>query len=391
MGKRINNEGTIYESPKGSGVWWAQLPAGPDGRRPRRKAHSAEEALELLKQLHAERLAGRDHFARIETVAQLMDSFVAGVETSEARPGTILSYRQIRQRVTSHIGNLLITAVEVATIKTLARKLRKTYHPAVVRTTLGRLYAAFESVIPEKISQNPVNWKKIKLPKGQQTIPEPIDYAVIPQLLAAADDSAARGAYARYSIAWWLAALLGLRRGEIAGLSWRDVNFEKAELKIRVQIAATLDGGFAPGPPKSSAGVRTIPIGPYLLARLRIHWEAAQTERRVRGTSRVEHGYLICQEDGSFLQPDMLNTDLNRLCRQAKLDHITPHQLRHTVATAISEEGFSESLIMDILGHDKGKSVTRRYIHATDKAKRRAIEAIEARFLATVTALRRAE
>lgn len=388
MGKRINQEGTIYESPKGSGVWWAQLPAGPDGRRPRRKAHSAEEAVKVLQQMRAEREAGRDHFARIETVAQLMDSFIEGVEASGARPGTIRSYRQIRQRITNHIGNLLITAVEVETIQTLTRKLLKTYHPAVVRTTLGRLHAAFESVIPEKISRNPVHWKKLKIPKGEQAIPEPLDYAVIPQLLAAADDSAARGGYLRYSIAWWLAALLGLRRGEIAGLSWRDLNFEKAEIKVRAQIAITLDGGFAPGPPKSSAGVRTIPIGPQLLARLRIHWETSQAERRVRGARRVEHGYLVCNEDGSFVPPHMLNTDLSRLCRQAQLDHITPHQLRHTVATAISEEGFSEALIMDILGHDKGKSVTRRYIHATDKAKRQAIEAIEARFLPVAAALR---
>jgi integrase len=79
--------------------------------------------------------------------------------------------------------------------------------------------------------------------------------------------------------------------------------------------------------------------------------------------------------------PNYLNSVLRRQLKQTGGPHVHPHLLRHTCATAISEEGYSEAVIASVLGHDKGANVTRRYTHASERVKRRAVEAVESRIL----------
>jgi integrase len=89
------------------------------------------------------------------------------------------------------------------------------------------------------------------------------------------------------------------------------------------------------------------------------------------------------------MRPDTLKSILERLAAAGYFPHIHPRLLRHTAATLISEEGYNEVVIAALLGHSKGKGVTRgqgarvtrRYIHAHDKVKREAILSLETRLL----------
>lgn len=384
MSKRGNKAGTVYESPKGSGRWWAQLNAGPDGRRPRRYAGDGatkEDAERLLRQMHAEREAGRDLSRKAETVEQMLDYAIDTVRP-QISPGTLRSYRGRARQVSRRIGSMKIRDVATETIQRLANDLATAgLSPIYVKGVLEQLSAAFQLIIPEKIPYNPVNWKKLKLRKVVRQERRPVDDEVVLAILVAGEDVEARGRYVRYAIAWWLGALLGLRRGEIAALSWRDVDWEKAELHVRQAFAPDEDGGYSLSLPKNRR-TRVMPIGPRLLARLRQHWEQQQAERRLKGVAWKEGGYIVCNEEGApFSDLCLINHYLKRLCIQTGLPHTTPHQLRHTVATIISEQGFSEAVIAAILGHEKDNNVTRRYTHAREKAKRDAILAVERRIL----------
>ena len=378
MGKRAKTEGTIYQDK--SGTWWAQLPAGPDGRRPRRKAASETEALEKLRDLHADRKAGRDLSRKVETVEELIESFLATVE-AHRRHGTARVYRAAAQHITDRIGAMRIGDVSRETVQALGDKLTKAISPLQARKALVILHRSFERVIPERVSRNPVEWKRLTLAKVATTERQPADEGVVTSLLAAADDLEARGARARLAVAWWLAALLGLRRGEIAGATWRDLSWERAELHIRGQVAADDDGVFRPGrPTKTPAGVRVVPVGPQLLARLRQHWETRQQERR--RPLWKEHGLIVCHEDGAPIAGlTALNYDLAVLCAQARVTPISPHQLRHTFATVVADEGYNESVVAALLGHERRGSITIRYVHAKPATMRAAVEAVELRIL----------
>lgn len=236
-----------------------------------------------------------------------------------------------------------------------------------------------ERVVPERVSVNPVNWKRLTLRKVAQGERAPLDAAQLRAVLRAADDVQARGADVRYGAAWWLAGLLGLRRGEIAGLTWRDLDWKRAELRIRQGLASDGNKGFALGPLKTENSPRTLPVGPLLLGRLKQQWDVQQVERRITGSEWREHGLIICEEDGSPLHSlQMLNDALCRLERATDgMPHLHPHLLRHTCSTLFSELGYSDAVIGAILGHGKGRSITRRYVHGTEKAKPAAVEALE--------------
>lgn len=380
MSKRGNKAGTVYESPKGSGRWWAQLSAGPDGRRPRRYAGDGatkEDAERLLRQMHAEREAGRDLSRKADTVKELLD-YAIDTAKSQVSPGTVRSRRKKAEHITKRIGAIKIRDVTTETVQRLANDLAGAGLSAgYVITILEQLSSAFQLIIPEKAAYNPVNWKKLKLRKAVKQERQPVDDLVVIAILEAADNVEARGGDARYAIAWWLAALLGLRRSELAALTWADVNWERAELTIRQAYVVDEEGGYELGSTKNRR-TRVLPIGPRLLARLRQHWTVQQQERLRHGRDWHKGDFILCNERGDPIdQITVYNRLLRRLCRDAKLPHTSPHQLRHSVATIISEAGYSEAVIASILGHEKGNNVTIRYTHAREKAKRNAVLSVE--------------
>lgn len=380
--KRARSEGSIYKEikrGKETGRYWAQLPAGPDGRRPRRIADSEEAAVETLHQLHAERAAGRDHIRRADTIAGLVQVYLDTIEAQGASGNTLSTYRYSLGLITERIGSVRIEALTVDMLQSLANQLaRQGLAPQTVRGALARLHAAYKPAVPSRVSVNPVRWDSLTLKKARVTSTDPLDAADLRRILDAADDLDTRGAHIRLAPAWWLAVCLGLRRGEIAGLRWIDVTFERAELKVRSQVARNAEGKSQTGQPtKTQAGVRTLPMGPRLVARLRRHWDVQQEERRHRSQWR-EHGMVLAQEDGTpYTRLGRLYDDLRSISDRIGIS-THPHMLRHSFATAVADAGFSEAVIAALLGHERGKSATARYVHAKPVVLRAAVEAVEA-------------
>lgn len=377
MGRRGRGEGTIYYS-KTRQKWVVQLSPGPDGRRPLRTADTEAEAIKLKRQLEAERAVGRDLTRKAETIADLLDDYIDSI-ANQVRDTTMLNYQLQVGYISDLVGTSKIDALSVEGVQRLATSITRDHGAITAKLCLMRLHTAYERIVPERVARNPVDWKRLTLKRLTPTERRPISDDQTRIHLAAADDAESQGVYARYAIAWWIAALLGMRRGEICGASWRDLSWERAELHVRQQYAKKLDSSYALGPIKTVAGVRVLPIGPRLLARLRAHWELQQAERILLGANWKEHGLILTHEDGMPVSPSYLNHVFARQCTQIKSSYVHPHLLRHTLASAISEEGFSEAVIAAILGHDKGANVTRRYTHASERVKRRAVEAVETR------------
>lgn len=369
--KRSKGEGTIYYS-RARGRWVAQLPAGPDGRRTMKTADTEKEALKLLRQMQAERAAGRD--ATRQTVKELLDDWLATMKPV-IRPGTYKSYETGCDHISSRIGRARAADVTTEQVQRLAAELGGAgLGPASVRLTLSRLHAAYDRLIPERFSYNPVNWRKLKLRRVERPDRRPLDAAQLRRLLLASADVEARGGNARWAAAVWLAGLLGMRRGEVFGLSWSDVDLIRAELRIRQQRARNAPGLLTA--PKTNESRRTIPLGPRLAGLLAGLSELQQAERHIWG-KEAQSGLVLAREDGSAPGIDLLARQLDLLAEQLGLPHLHPHLLRHTVASLLDELGYSETVIGAVLGHTPGKSTTRRYIHPRPEVVRRAVETLE--------------
>ena len=130
----------------------------------------------------------------------------------------------------------------------------------------------------------------------------------------------------------------GLRRGEVAGLRWSDLDLESGRpsiAHIRVLVNAKVESSA----PKTSAGRRTVPFSPRLVATLRTHRRHQLEERVAWGGAWSDSGYVFTREDGSPLHPEHLSTAFEGHVRRSGLRMIRLHDTRHTYATLALQAG----------------------------------------------------
>lgn len=160
-----------------------------------------------------------------------------------------------------------------------------------------------------------------------------------------------------HGLALTLGLVCGLRRGEICGLRWRDVDFAAEELHIVNQRQRLESGEIIDAPPKSAASVRTIPIPAPLL----------QTLRAARGHPSA---YL------DNITPNGLDTAHRALVRRLGLPPIPLHGLRHTFATACLRHGCNMRSLQSLLGHSSYTVTANIYSHPDREMLRHAIDSI---------------
>lgn len=182
-----------------------------------------------------------------------------------------------------------------------------------------------------------------------------LDEAVIPRYLdAVATD--------RLALAWMLALLCGLRRGEICGLQWPDVDLAAMLLHIHSQRVTVAHGGTIDTAPKSAAGRRDVPIPAALLPLLAVAQQPA--------------GYVIVNSRGDPYTPSGLDHAHKSMVRRAGLPPVSPHGLRHTMATLAVCNGVHIRVLQSILGHASYQITADTYAHVYASASASAVDRI---------------
>lgn len=155
-----------------------------------------------------------------------------------------------------------------------------------------------------------------------------------------------------------LAASTGLRIGEVAGLQWRDIDWERGTLRVERQGTARIGVYTAP---KTASSVRTVPLGAGLLARLRV----AHRERpgHVDGVT----GPVIWGARGRGVSASTLGLAFDRWREHLGVrEGVTFHTLRHGYATAMLEAGVALPTVSGLLGHSSADITARVYLHRTE-------------------------
>ena len=163
-----------------------------------------------------------------------------------------------------------------------------------------------------------------------------------------------------------VAAATGMRRGELLGLRWRDVDLAGVRLSVRQQY--TRQGkslGF--GPPKSAKSIRTIDLDGETVDLLREQRERQLFERRAWGKAyRADLDLVFCRPGGAPEDPNVIGRRFGRRIRDlARLPAIGLHGLRHTHATLLLEEGVDVKTVSERLGHDSVQTTLELYGHVT--------------------------
>jgi integrase len=149
----------------------------------------------------------------------------------------------------------------------------------------------------------------------------------------------------------YVLGLLGLRRGEVLGLRWEDVDLVQRTIKIRQTVHRSA-GVLHVGPPKSRRSRRTIPLPLFAVAALRTQLVFQAAERDVAGDKWQESGRVLSSPIGTILDPRNFQWEWEAFRDSIEgLPKVTFHELRHSLVSLLTELGVPPRVIVEIAGH----------------------------------------
>jgi integrase len=165
----------------------------------------------------------------------------------------------------------------------------------------------------------------------------------------------------RLEAIWRLTAMTGMRRGELLGLRWRDIDLGAGRLAVR-RTLVLVAYQVVESTPKGHVA-RTIDLDSKTVSALRAHRERQQADREEWGTDYHEGDLVAAREDGSPIHPDTFSRSFAILVRDAGLRPIRLHDLRHTHATLALKAGAPVNVVSERLGHASPAFTLKHYAH----------------------------
>jgi integrase len=186
----------------------------------------------------------------------------------------------------------------------------------------------------------------------------------------------------RLYAAWLVALSCGLRRGELAGLRWRDLDLERGTLSVTTQRTTDTDYQIITKAPKGT-GRRTVDLGDGTVAALREHRRAQAAEVAdlhgylIPAPTDLEEGYVFLAEDLQPLHPQRLTDLFQRAAKNAGVPVIRLHDARHSCATLALDAGVHPKVVQQLLGHSSWSTTMDLYSHRVERLQRDATQRIE--------------
>jgi integrase len=165
----------------------------------------------------------------------------------------------------------------------------------------------------------------------------------------------------RLGAIWRLAAMTGMRRGEILGLRWADLDLDAARLSVRHAVIAVAYATIESTPKSHNA--RVIDLDESTVTQLRVHHRRQNNERDEWGADYEDHDLVVAKENGQPIHPHTFSRCFERLVEQAGLRSIRLYDLRHTHATLALKAGVPVKVISERLGHEAPAFTLKQYAH----------------------------
>ena len=181
-----------------------------------------------------------------------------------------------------------------------------------------------------------------------------------------------------YAALFEVALRTGLRRGELLGLRWSDIDLEGATLDVRRTIQREKrNGGLIVMPTKNQTSQRRIAVPQKTVLTLVEHRDRQQSQRQAAGRRWQNSDLVFTSRVGTPVQPMTLNRHLAKVCDLANVRRIRFHDLRHSCATLLLERRVELVTIKELLGHSRISTTADIYAHVRPRLQRQAIDALD--------------
>jgi integrase len=316
-----------------------------------------------------------------DTVADFMEKWLKDSVALQVRRTTLESYTYLtRKHIIPEIGHLPLAKLQPLHIQQLYGKKLNTgrldggnggMSPTSVRRIHSVLHKALATAVKwQLLPRNPAD--AVDKPRPAR---KPMQYLKASQVMnflqTLADNNDT------YGPLYLTAIMTGLRRGELLALRWDDLNLDNAMFHIRRSAAKLHDGTIIYQEPKTKEGERSIALPSNVVEALVRHRDRqAEHKAKLKGAYNDE-GLIFADEVGGVIDPSNLQRHYKKMLTQSGLPSIRFHDLRHTHATLMLEQGVHPKIVQERLGHNSIQITLDTYSHALPNLQAEAADKLE--------------
>ena len=307
-------------------------------------------------------------------------------------PNTRRNYRErYKHNIQPVLGKMRLTDVKPMYCKMVLNQMEADYAGSTIRQTyiaMGTMFRA--ALMNDLIAKHPMDG--VRYTKPVRAVND-IKFLTVEEQKKFLEVAKRSHNYYQYA----LILETGLRTGELIGLTWDAINWEKRTLTVNKTLEFRhKQKDWRAGPPKTQQSYRTIPLTNRAYEILKTIYDNRENHKRSEKLSqalpymdrRTGQQKVLVMEDLVFInwrtgepaKNSSYDTHLYKLCDEAGIKRFCMHALRHTYATRAIESGMQPKVLQKLLGHASIKTTMDRYVHVTDDSMNLAVQQFERLF-----------
>ena len=311
---------------------------------------------------------------------------------SDLAPNTRRNYRErYKHNIQPVLGKMRLTDVKPMYCKMVLNQMEADYAGSTIRQTyiaMGTMFRA--ALMNDLIAKHPMDG--VRYTKPVRAVND-IKFLTVEEQMKFLEVAKRSHNYYQYA----LILETGLRTGELIGLTWDAINWEKRTLTVNKTLEFRhKQKDWRAGPPKTQQSYRTIPLTNRAYEILKTIYDNRENHKRSEKLSqalpymdrRTGQQKVLVMEDLVFInwrtgepaKNSSYDTHLYKLCDEAGIKRFCMHALRHTYATRAIESGMQPKVLQKLLGHASIKTTMDRYVHVTDDSMNLAVQQFERLF-----------
>ncbi len=349
MGRRGNGEGSIYFR-KSDGKWVGSITL-ENRKRKVFYGKTRKEVQEKLKAALHEQQQGTLVKSSSQTVAQFLADWLENVHRRRVRPRTYERYSEvINLHLIPALGHYQLQKLTAQHVQAFYTKKED---EGLASTTIHYYHSVLHNALNVA-----VKWGLIAKNVCDLVTPprkERFDIKPLTEEQAQTFLTTVRGH--KWEALFTLALATGMRRGELIGLKWQDINFKAGTLQV-VRVLTRVptkmpkrEHVYVEAEPKTEKSRRSVLIAPFALEALKEHRVRQLAAKLKAGSNWQEHDYVFCTLHGTHLNPNHIVDEFKKLLKQAGLPNIRFHDLRHSAASLLLSLGIHPKVVQELLGH----------------------------------------
>ena len=355
MARRKYGEGSVFQ--RRDGRWIASIRL-ENGKKKLIYCKSEKDAYATLRKALHEKERGELLTGPQQTLKMYLEQWLEQAhKLSTIRTSTYNTYRiVIYKHVIPLLGHIQLQRLTPQQIQSFyAKKLDEGLSAKRVRGFHAVLHRALENAVKwNLVARNVCDLVTPPLPQRHEI--QTLTPDQVQRLLQAAREH-------KLEALLTVAVATGMRRGELLGLHWQDIDFKTRSIYVRRSVGRIGKFGIVESEPKTQRSRRKITLPTFVIDTLKRHQEHQQEMRAKAGALWRETGIVFCSIYGSYLESSNLHDDFKRLLVKAELPNIRFHDLRHSAATILLGMGVHPKIVQELLGHSNISMTMDIYSH----------------------------